>query len=350
MKRTIIAIISLLTLWVGFSNCAAEPSKSHVEIYVTAKDTGQRLAKAGEAELADSPPINEKEAYIFVDPSKKFQTVLGIGGALTDASAETFYKLSEDKQREILTAYFDPQNGIGYTLGRTHIHSCDFSSESYTYVTNGDTHLDSFDISHDLKYRIPFIKAALATAGKDNFTLFASPWSPPAWMKDNNDMLHGGKLKPEYYESWARYYGKFIHAYEKAGVPIWGLTVQNEPLAVQTWESCNYTAEEERDFVKHYLGPALRKDGLSDKKIIVWDHNRSLLFQRASVILDDPAAAKYVWGVGYHWYVDDSFENVKRVREAYPKDPSFIHRRLATALLILAKSTTGNGAKTTAIQ
>jgi glucosylceramidase len=319
MKPTIIALISLITFVAGSFHCAAEQSKSHVEIYVTAKDTGQRLAKADDVELADSPPINEKETYIFVDPTKTFQTVLGIGGALTDASAETFYKLPEDKRQEILTAYFDPQNGIGYTLGRTHIHSCDFSSESYTYVTNDDTQLESFDIAHDLKYRIPFIKEALATAGKNNFTLFVSPWSPPAWMKDNNDMLHGGKLKPEYYESWARYYGKFIHAYEKEGIPIWGLTVQNEPLAVQTWESCNYTAEEERDFVKNYLGPALRKDGLSDKKIIVWDHNRSFMFQRASVILDDPTAARYVWGVGYHWYVDDSFENVKRVREAYPK-------------------------------
>jgi len=319
MKTTILAAISLIAILAGPSAGAADHSKSRVEVYVTAKDTGQRLAKAGELELAAAQPINEKEAYIFADPTKTFQTVLGIGGALTDASAETFYKLPADQRREILTAYFDPQKGIGYSLGRTHIHSCDFSSESYTYVKDGDQRLDSFDISPDLKHRIPFIKEALATAGKNNFTLYASPWSPPAWMKDNNNMLHGGKLKPEYYESWARYYGKFIHAYEKAGVPIWGLSVQNEPLAVQTWESCNYSAEEERDFVKNYLGPALRKDGLSDKKIIVWDHNRSFMFQRASVILDDPAAAKYVWGVGFHWYVDDSFENVKRVQEAYPK-------------------------------
>ncbi len=226
------------------------------EIYVTAKDvTGQRLAKADEMELADSPPINEKQQYIFVDPAKTFQKIIGIGGALTDASAETFYKLPEDKRQEILQAYYDPQNGIGYTLGRTHINSCDFSSESYTYVTNGDSQLATFDISHDLKYRIPFIKGVLAAVGQEHFTLFASPWSPPAWMKDNNDMLHGGKLLPEYYESWARYYGKFIHAYEKEGVPIWGVTVQNEPLAVQPWESCNYSAEEERDFAKKwYLG------------------------------------------------------------------------------------------------
>jgi glucosylceramidase len=318
MKPTIIAAISLMAFMVVPAQGASGSSKNHVEIYLTAQDTSQRLAKAGEAEFVDNLPLTEKEKAIFIDPSKTFQTVLGIGGALTDASAETFYKLPEARQQEILRAYFDPQNGIGYTLGRTHIHSCDFSSESYTYVKDGDKELKSFDIAHDLKYRIPFIKQAIATAGT-NFTLFISPWSPPAWMKDNNSMLHGGKLKPEYYETWASYYGKFIHAYEKAGIPIWGLTVQNEPMASQTWESCLYTAEEERDFVKNHLGPALRKAGLSDKKIIIWDHNRSLMYQRASVVLDDPAAAKYVWGVGFHWYVGDNFENVKRVKEAYPK-------------------------------
>src|ERR1019366_956350 len=318
MKPTIIAAISLMAFMVVPAQGASGPSQNHVEIYLTAQDTSQRLAKAGEAEFVDNLPLTEKEQAIFIDPSKTFQTVLGIGGALTDASAETFYKLPEARQQEILRAYFDPQNGIGYTLGRTHIHSCDFSSESYTYVKDGDKDLKSFDIAHDLKYRIPFIKQAIATAGT-NFTLFISPWSPPAWMKDNNSMLHGGKLKPEYYETWAGYYGKFIQAYEKEGIPIWGLTVQNEPMASQTWESCIYTAEEERDFVKNHLGPALQKAGFGDKKIIIWDHNRSLMYQRASVVLDDPAAAQYVWGVGFHWYVGDNFENVKRVKEAYPQ-------------------------------
>jgi glucosylceramidase len=300
------------------SHAGSDDSKKYAEVYLTAKDTEQRLAKVGKIEFDDKFSPIEKEQSIFIDPSKTFQTILGIGGALTDASAETFHKLAEDKQQEIMTAYYDAQSGIGYSLGRTHIHSCDFSSESYTYVKDGDKELKSFDIAHDLKYRIPFIKRAIATAGT-NFTLFISPWSPPAWMKDNDSMLHGGKLKPEYYESWARYYGKFIHAYEKEGIPVWGLTVQNEPLASQTWESCIYTAEEERDFVKNYLGPALRKAGLKDKKIIIWDHNRGLIYPRASVVLDDLAAAKYVWGVGFHWYVGDNFEDVKRLKEAYPQ-------------------------------
>ena len=184
-------------------------------------------------------------------------------------------------------------------------------------MKDGDETLKSFDIAHDMGARIPFIKAALSKAGP-NFTLFASPWSPPAWMKDNGDMLHGGKLKPEFAEAWARYYVAFIRAYEKAGVPIWGMTVQNEPLAVQPWESCIYSAEEERDFVKNHLGPALWGAGLQDKKIMIWDHNRGLIYPRAAAVLDDPEAAKYVWGVAYHWYVGDHFENVRRVHEAYP--------------------------------
>jgi len=319
MKQNVIGLISWIAFLTASSQGVLASSPTNVAIYVTAKDTGQRLICIGEAGLVDRPLVTEKEEYIFVDPSKTFQSILGIGGALTDASAETFYKLPENSRQEFLKAYFDAQDGIGYTLGRTHIHSCDFSSESYTYVETGDKQLNSFNIAHDLKYRVPFIKEVLSAAGTNRFTLFASPWSPPAWMKDNGDMLHGGRLKPEYAETWARYYCKFIRAYESEGIPIWGLTVQNEPLAIQPWESCVFSAGEERDFVKHYLGPALHKAGLKDKKIIVWDHNRGLLYDYASTILDDPAAAKYVWGVGYHWYVGDHFENVKRVKEAYPK-------------------------------
>ena len=103
----------------------------------------------------------ENEVSVFVDPTKTYQQFLGIGAALTDASAETFAKLPKDKQQEFLQAYFDKENGIGYTLARTNIHSCDFSSGSYTYVTDGDKELKSFNIDHDKKYRIPFIKEAI---------------------------------------------------------------------------------------------------------------------------------------------------------------------------------------------
>jgi glucosylceramidase len=293
-----------------------------VLVYTTADSTALRLTPTDTLPFTDLPQPLETQVCVFVDPTRTFQTFLGIGGALTDASAETFAKLPKDKQQELLTAYYDPQKGIGYTLGRTNIHSCDFSSASYTYVKEGDSSLQSFSIDHDRQFRIPFIKQVIAAAG-GKLTLFCSPWSPPAWMKTNNGMLHGGKLKPENYQTWADYMVKFIKAYEKEGIPIWGATIQNEPMATQTWESCIYSAEEERDFLKKNLGPTFEKEGLSDKKIIVWDHNRDLIEQRASTILSDPDAAKYAWGIGFHWYEDWSggsqmFENVRKVHESFP--------------------------------
>src|SRR6187455_3559999 len=293
-----------------------------VSVFTTADSTDYRLASTATLEFKEKKQPPENEISVFVDPTKNYQEFLGIGAALTDASAETYAKLPKDKQQEFLKAYFDKENGIGYTLARTNIHSCDFSSDTYTYVTEGDKELKSFNVDHDKKYRIPFIKGAMNAAG-GKLTLFASPWSPPAWMKDNNDILHGGKLKPDFYQSWANYYAKFIKTYEKEGIPIWGLTIQNEPMATQRWESCIYTAEEERDFLKNFLGPTMKNEGLSDKKIIVWDHNRDLIYQRANIIFNDPEASQYAWGIGFHWYEtwtggEPMFDNVQLVHDSYP--------------------------------
>lgn len=157
----------------------------------------------------------------------------------------------------------------------------------------------------------------------DELVFYASPWSPPAFMKSNKNMLQGGKLLPEYYQAWADYYVKFIEAYEADGMPVWGITIQNEPMATQRWESCIYTAEEERDFLKNYLGPTMEKAGYADKNIVVWDHNRDLITNRANTILGDTAAAKYVWGTGFHWYETwtgslPNFENLRKVKENFP--------------------------------
>ena len=298
------------------------PADKKVTVYTTAENTQYRISLTETLHLADFGQPLETQPCVFVDPSKTFQTVIGIGGALTDASAETFAKLSKEKQQEILHQYFDAGKGIGYTLARTNIHSCDFSSSSYTYTDANDAALKSFSVAHDKEFRIPFIKQAISASG-GQLTLFASPWSPPAWMKDNNDMLHGGKLKPAFYQIWADYFVKFIKAYQAEGIAVWGISVQNEPMAKQIWESCIFTAEEERDYIKNFLGPTLQKAGLGDKKLIAWDHNRDLIYQRASTILDDPEAAKYVWGIGFHWYETwtgggNIFDNVKRVAEAYP--------------------------------
>jgi len=296
-----------------------------IAVYTTADKTNYRLSATETLTFKPMGQPLETQICVFVDPSKTAQTILGIGGALTDAAAETFAKLPAAKQQEFLDAHFDPHKGIGYRLARTNIHSCDFSSSTYTYVNEGDKELKSFSVDHDRQYRIPFIKRAIAVTGR-RLTIFGSPWSPPAFMKTNNNILHGGKLRPEFYQSWANYYTKFIKAYEKEGIPIWGISIQNEPMATQTWESCIYSAEDERDFLKNHLGPTMKREGLGDKKIIAWDHNRDLIFQRVSTILADPKAAQYVWGIGYHWYEPWSggemmFDNVRLVREAYPTKP-----------------------------
>lgn len=293
-----------------------------ITVYTTAENTKLRLTQTDKLSFSSSKQPLETEISVFVEPNKTFQNFMGIGGAITDASAEVFAKLSKGKQQELLNAYYDKEKGNGYSLLRTTIHSSDFSSGSYTYIKEGDKDLKTFNIDHDRQYRIPMLKEAIKTAdGK--LLLYVSPWSPPAFMKSNGSMLKGGSLLPEYYQSWANYYTKFIKAYEKEGMPIWGLTVQNEPMATQTWESCVYSAEAERDFLKNFLGPTMKKEGLGDKKIVVWDHNRDLMNQRANVIFSDPEASKYAWGMGFHWYEtwaggEPMFDNVRKVHEAYP--------------------------------
>lgn len=310
---------SLLLLMLASQSLFGQ-SKTSPLIYTTAKNTDLKLSKV--APSNNLLKEKEVEVYIIVDTLKTYQTFVGIGGAITDASAEIYASLPKKTQQELLNAYYDADLGIGYSLIRTNMNSCDFSTKSYTYVKDNDKTLSSFDIKPDQKYKIPLIKKALEKAG-GNIPVYFSPWSPPAWMKDNNNMLHGGKLLPEYYQTWADYYVKFIQEYEKTGIPIWGLSVQNEPMAVQIWESCIYTSEEERDFVKFNLGPTLWKNGMKDKKVIIWDHNRDLMYERASVALRDKEAAKYIWGVGFHWYETWSgtgmnFNNLKVTQEAFP--------------------------------
>lgn len=318
-------IIAPLIAGLNVASVKASPvmkDKNKVVVYTTAKDTDKRLTVTDKLTFKGKTQPTEGEVSVFVNPNKRFQKVLGFGGAITDASAEVFAKLPEAAQKEMLKAYYDQEEGIGYSLARTTIHSSDFGSYSHTYIEEGDKDLSTFSIEHDHKYRIPLIKRAIEEAGGE-LMLYASPWSAPAFMKSNNNMLRGGKLLPEYYDAWANYFVKFIGEYEKAGMPIWGVTIQNEPMATQRWESMIYTAEEERDFLKNHLGPAMHSNGYEDKNIVVWDHNRDLITNRANVIFDDPEAAKYAWGIGFHWYEtwaggETMHDNLGLVNESYP--------------------------------
>lgn len=273
-----------------------------------AEQAGLRAADADDATLP----------RVVVNTGRRFQTHLGFGGAFTEAAATVWQGLPEIARTQLLRDYFDPVEGHGYTLGRVHMNSCDFALGNYAHVERPDDFaLESFNIERDRQALLPFIRAALQVAGRP-IRLLVSPWSPPAWMKSNGEMNHGGRLRPECRAAWAQCYVRFIRAYEAEGVPVWGVSVQNEPAALQRWDSCLYTAEEERDFVRDHLGPALHAAGLADVKIVVWDHNRDAMVDRAEVIYSDAEAAKYVWGTGFHWYGEDHFDHVQMVHDAWP--------------------------------
>lgn len=287
-----------------------------VEVVQTSKTNADRLAKLPSLTFEETSDFSMSS--VIVDTHKQYQVFEGFGGAFTEAAAVTFYKLPGALRTQILKAYFDEKEGHGYRFCRTHINSCDFSTGNYAYTeVPGDVKFEHFSIDRDRQALIPLIKEATKAAG-GRMQLLATPWSPPAWMKTNGKMNNGGQLKPEYREAWAHYYARYIHEYEKEGIPIWGVSVQNEPEAVQTWDSCVYSGEEERDFVRDHLGPTLAREGLAEKKIVIWDHNRDRMFERAKLVYDDPEAASYVWGTGFHWYVGDNFDNVQLTHDAYP--------------------------------
>lgn len=284
-------------------------------------------ARDSEARLSEQPALEPSSVetpglpVLTVDTAHQFQIIEGFGGAFTEAGAVSWMALSPNQRDAALRAYFATQaeDGHGYALCRVHMNSCDFALDNYAHVqTTGDVDLRSFNISRDQQALLPFIKTAQRVT-RHPIKLLASPWSPPAWMKTNGSMNHGGKLRPEYRLAWARCFVRFIEAYAQEGVPIWGVTVQNEPMATQRWDSCVYSAEEERDFIRDYLGPELVRAGLADIKIVVWDHNRDLMVDRASVIYGDPEASKYAWGLGFHWYGEDHFDHVQRVHDAWPE-------------------------------
>lgn len=287
-----------------------------IRLFVSARDDGSRLSERSLPPQQEN--LQRRLPRLVVHKAHRFQRHLGFGGAFTEAAATVWQSLPEPAREQLLRDCFDPERGHGYTLGRVHINSCDFSLGNYAHAERpGDFALESFSIERDRRALLPFIRAALRVAGRP-IRLLASPWSPPAWMKTNADMNHGGRLRPECRAAWAQCYVRFIDAYEREGVPIWAVSVQNEPLADQRWDSCLYSAEEERDFVRDHLGPALRDAGLGHVKIVIWDHNRDLMVERAAVVYADAEASKFVWGTGFHWYGPECFDHVQQVHDAWP--------------------------------
>lgn len=259
---------------------------------------------------------NVENNVVNLYPEIEYQTLIGFGGAITEAAGYAYSKLSKENQEKVLDRYFGNE-GNSYHMIRTHIDSCDFSLSVYSAMTDPeDKEMKSFTLDRDEEYILPLLRAAQEKSGEP-FDIMLSPWSPPAFMKTNGDKVHGGKLKPEYREYWAEYICRYIKEYEKKGLKVKRITIQNEPEAVQSWDSCIYTAEEEKEFLKDYLYPTFVKNGLSQVKINVWDHNKEILYSRAKTILDKETSPM-VDGIAFHWYSGDHFEAINITKDAYP--------------------------------
>jgi glucosylceramidase len=262
------------------------------------------------------PSQQEIHFPLTLNGQQRYQTHLGFGGSLTEAAAYTI-KENHDAAwiQQLIALYYGP-DGLQYNWTRIHMNSSDFALGNYTYVDYGDQTLTTFSIDREKLYVLPVLKVILQQQPQLN--ILVSPWSPPGWMKDNQQMNHGGSLLPEFAPIWAHYYVKFIQALQTQGIQPWGVTVQNEPAAKQVWDSCLYTAQQERDFIKHHLGPSLKQAFGEQIKLLVWDHNRDIMVERVKPIYEDPEASRYVWGTGFHWYGEEAFAQVGITKQRYP--------------------------------
>jgi glucosylceramidase len=327
----------------------------------------EAIAQA-EEEIAVTEESAEPRAVemnvLNVYPQVAYQTITGFGGAMTEAAGYALSQLSADDRQAAINAYFG-EGGNGATVLRTHIDSCDFSVNMYQAVkdVNADPDLATFSLERDRKYIIPAIKDAMAASDKP-ISVLLSPWSPPAEWKtvsenlkrmgsvesfrsslppelQNTDLTQvspmlaamikalenfdgsstrtfGGHLKPEFYPSWAKYMTKYIQGYLDEGIPVKWVSIQNEAMAATPWDSCQWTAEEEKTFLRDHLYPEMDKAGLTGKVgIYIWDHNKERVFERASATIDavtDPM----VEGVAFHWYSGDHFDAVQMTHDAFP--------------------------------
>lgn len=289
-----------------------------IEVYETSQG-GHKLTRITEFSKADSSTL------IKILPEQKFQTITGFGGSFTESSAYLLNKLSKKNRDTILQAYF-AEDGAGYSLTRTHIASCDFSLNNYTYApVADDMEMKSFNIDEDRDDLIPMIKYAQKVS-KDGFKIISSPWTSPPWMKDNKAYV-GGKLLPKYYDAFALYFSKYLEAYKAEGIDIWGLTPVNEPHGNgNNWESMHFSPEEETDFVQNHLGPKLNADGFGNVNILGYDQNRKGIKEWVDEMYKDEATSKYFDGLAIHWY--------ESTYDYFPEELQYAHNKAPNKYLI----------------
>lgn len=288
------------------------------EVFETSEN-GNALTKIETFSIQENPTI------ISLNPSEEFQKITGFGGSFTEASASLLNRLSQENRDKILNAYFS-ENGANYSLTRTTIASCDFSLSNYTYAkVENDLELANFTIEDDKDDLIPMILDAKAIS-KEGFNIIASPWSAPPWMKDNKEYV-GGKLLPEFNDTFALYFSKYLEAYKNEGIDIWGVTVINEPHGNgNNWESTHFSPEEMTDFVQNHLGPKLEADNYGHVKILGYDQNRAGLKEWVDAMYKDENTSKYFAGTAIHWY--------ESTYEVFPEALQYAHNKAPNKYLI----------------
>ena len=297
----------------------------------------ERLSWIDEAALPKAVEANVVGLY----PAHTFQTVEGWGCAMTESACWLLSRMTPGDRRAALARWFGPE-GINARFIRMHIDSCDYALSEYQSVADplADPALESFNIDRDRQCTIPVVKEAIQMAG-GNLRVLLSPWSPPWQWKTppeftQNDAAvygegqfeidttkpgrsFGGRLKPEYYGSWAKYMVKFLQAYLDEGIPVGMLSIQNEASAATAWDSCLWSGEQERTFLKEHLYPELEAAGLAGKiEVFIWDHNKERAVEHIDAFMADPEAAAKVDGFAWHWYSGDHFEAIELLHRRYP--------------------------------
>jgi glucosylceramidase len=342
LKQLTFALVagSMLGCGWGFN---ADKLSSSFEIISTSA-AGDKLARQENVDFTVGQPSG---VTLCVYPDSLRQMIDGIGSSFTESSAYVLAHLKPRARKQVMKNLFGEQ-GANFSLARTHIGSCDFSVEGkYSYADNAnDESLRQFSIAEDKKgfdrkrYSgiedasydlLPMIKEALSIKAKQKdkqLKIISSAWTAPPWMKDietwyipgaaeNNWQGTGGTLKPEYESLYADYLIKYLDAYEKEGVKIWGLTPVNEPHGVNgQWESMNFSPKTENEFIKRYLGPKLKNSSHAEQKLLIYDQNRDGLENWTEYIYADPETMPYLYGAAVHWYestnrvYEDVFERV----------------------------------------
>lgn len=282
---------------------------------VTAYENGK--AETCSEEIQSVMDEGQEREAVNLFPDFTYQTLEGFGGTLTEAAAYTWHQMGEKVRMEFLEACYG-KDGLGYTQARMAIDSCDACLGNYSAMDQeGDEELKSFSIIRDETYILPFLKAAEKVKG-ESLSVMLSPWSPPPFMKTNGEKNHGGKLLEKYYGLWADYLCRFVEEYRKNDVSVKRLSVQNEPDATQIWDSCRYDAEEEKRFLKDFLYPAMKRRGLTEVELFIWDHNKERALERTLAVIDEETRSM-VKGVAFHWYSGDHFEALDMIRERFPE-------------------------------